>query len=72
VFSLTYRTARVSGRGRFPAGAVSVVAVPHIQFPHGYRVRVSGARVVSRRDAPFLRLASRAGAAVVRLTVRAP
>jgi endoglycosylceramidase len=71
VFHLTYNTARVSGSGRFPAGAASAVAVPHIQFPHGYRVHVSGARVASRPNAVTLRLASLHGAHVVRVTVRA-
>ena len=51
VFHLTYRHgASVRTRDGSRPGLASVVAVPHIQFPHGYRVHVSGARVVSRRD----------------------
>ncbi len=71
VFHLTFDTKRVSGSGRFPAGTASIVAVPHIQFPHGYRVQVSGARVVSRPNTPTLRIASLHGAHTVRVTVRA-
>jgi endoglycosylceramidase len=71
VFHLTYSTARVSGHGRFGVGSVTVIAVPHIQYPHGYRVTVSGARVVSAAGAPTLRLRSRHGAHTIKVTVRA-
>ncbi|MBN9619796.1 MAG: cellulase family glycosylhydrolase [Actinobacteria bacterium] len=69
VFTLDYSTARADGAGRFPAGAQTVVAVPAIQYPAGYRVTVSGARVVSPPNAPTLLLAADAGATVVDVTV---
>jgi endoglycosylceramidase len=68
VFELRYGTVRVTG-GRFAAGSITEVAVPHIQYPHGYRVHATGARVVSSPGARTLRLASRAGAKTVTVTV---
>jgi hypothetical protein len=40
-----------------------------IQYPDGYRVRVSGGRVVSTPDARVLRIERRRGAAQVTLTL---
>jgi endoglycosylceramidase len=70
VFTLTYRTARVSG-GSFAAGAQTQVAVPAIQYPAGYHVTVTGADVTSAPNAPTLFLAQHAGAAQVTVTVTA-
>lgn len=69
VFTLRYSTARVDGTGWFPTGARTVVAVPAIQFPSGYRVTVQGARVVSAANAPTLVLAAGSGATDVSVTV---
>lgn len=71
VFRLVYRTARVSGHGSFPAGAETDVAVPRIQYPHGYQVAVTGARVVSKAGATTLRITSLRGAHTIRVTLRA-
>jgi endoglycosylceramidase len=71
VFRLSYSTARVDGSGAFPAGAVTQIAVPAIQFPGGYRVTVSGASVVSAPNDPTLRIASLRGADVVQVVVTA-
>jgi endoglycosylceramidase len=68
-FSLTYSTRRPTGRGRFPTGACTQVFVPALHYPHGYRARVSGARVISHRGSGLLELASRHGAKAVTLTV---
>ena len=67
-FRLRYSTARVGG-GRFGAGARSTVALPAIQYPHGYHVRVEGARVRSSGDAPTLVLAQDRGARRVTVAV---
>lgn len=69
VFTTSWTTARAAGRGRFGQGARTRVAAPRVAYPHGYRVRVRGARVVSRPDAPWLVLAQRAGVRRVTLTV---
>jgi endoglycosylceramidase len=53
VFSLTYRTRGPSGR-QFGPGSCTAVIVPAVQFPHGYSVVVSGARVTSAPDAGVL------------------
>jgi endoglycosylceramidase len=67
-FTFTYSTRRASGRGRFAAGSRTVVFVPRLRYPRGYRVRVRGARVISRRD-ERLRLASLPGARSIGLTL---
>lgn len=69
IFRLSYTALRADGTGLFPGGAVTTVAVPRLHYPDGYRVQVSGARVVSGVDAPVLKLASLPGAAAVSVTV---
>lgn len=69
VFKLRYDTARVEGSGRFGAGSRTTVAVPGLQFPGGYAVRVDGARVVSRPGARTLVLAQQRGADQVTVRV---
>ncbi len=61
VFKLSYSTRR-------PA-VCTTVFVPALQYPHGYHARVRGARVISRRGAGLLELASRRGAKSVSVTV---
>jgi endoglycosylceramidase len=68
-FSLTYSTRKPSGRGAFKAGSCTQVFVPALHYPHGYRARVRGARVISSRGGGILELASRRGAKRVSLTV---
>jgi endoglycosylceramidase len=55
-FELTYTRDRADGRGSFRASACTEVFVPRLQYPRGYRVVVSGARVVSRAGAGTLAL----------------
>ena len=69
VFSLQYSTARASGSGTYPAGSETDIAVPVIQFPHGYHVIASGATTASSAGSATLRLLSKAGAATVTVTV---
>jgi len=69
VFALRFSTARISGHGRFGAGAVSAVAAPRLVYPHGYRATVRGARVISRPGAGTLVLAARRGARVVSVSL---
>jgi endoglycosylceramidase len=69
-FNFTYTTTRASGHRRFKPGACTRVFVPAVQYPHGYTARVSGARVISRRGAGLLELASKRGAKTVRVSLR--
>ena len=69
-FRLRWTTARAGGPGRFGAGARTTVAVPRIQYPHGYRVRVRGARVVSPPGARTLVLVQRPGVRKVSISLR--
>lgn len=56
VFSLSYTTRGPRGN-RFGVGSCTAIVVPQIQFPDGYVVEVSGARVTSVPDAGVLTLA---------------
>jgi endoglycosylceramidase len=69
-FTLRYSTRR-AGRGgaRFKAGSITAIAVPRVQYPRGYRVRVDGARVASRARARVLRLKTCSGARDVTVRV---
>ena len=49
--------------------APTVVFVPALHYPHGYRVAVTGARVVSAPGASRLELSAEAGASTVRVVV---
>lgn len=68
VFALNYSTSRVGG-GNFPGGTVTRVEVPALQYPTGYAVTVTGARVVSAPNAPALLLQTNPGAGTVTLKV---
>jgi endoglycosylceramidase len=70
-FRLVYTT-RSPTAHTFGTGACTAVVIPSIQFPHGYVVQVSGARVSSAPDAGVLMLAQ-VGASdhTVKLEVRA-
>jgi endoglycosylceramidase len=60
-FTLRWTPTRASGHGRFAAGAVTEVRIPRRQYPRGYVATAQGARVVSKRNGPVLRLAAAKG-----------
>jgi endoglycosylceramidase len=64
-----YRTKPAGAGERFAAESITKLSVPAIQYPTGYRVRVSGARVVSRPRARTLRLAQCGRAKRVKLRI---
>jgi endoglycosylceramidase len=66
-FELVYDTRGV--RGRFGSGAQTEIVAPRLQYPSGYRVRVNGARVVSRPNARVVVVAARPGARRVEVSV---
>lgn len=68
-FVLRWSSERASGRGRFGTKAVTEVPLPARQYPDGYRVRTWGSTVVSKRDAPVLRVKLRRRAKTARLEV---
>ncbi|HEX2128435.1 MAG TPA: cellulase family glycosylhydrolase [Solirubrobacterales bacterium] len=68
-FELAYSTRSPSGE-RIRRRTPTEVYVPRIHYPDGYRVEVSGARLVSTRDARVLKLRRTRGARVVELAVR--
>lgn len=70
-FELRYSTRKAGGHRSFKPGSCTEVFVPALQYPHGYRARVRGARVISRRGSGVLELASRRGAKTVAVTVTA-
>jgi endoglycosylceramidase len=53
----------------FAAGACTAVIVPPVQYPTGYRVTVTGGRVVSAAGSGILEVASARGAPEVTVTV---
>lgn len=67
-FRLTYTTARAGG-GTFAAGSVTTIAVPKLDYPDGYQVAVTGAKVLSAQNAPVLELASLPAATTISVTV---
>lgn len=68
-FGLRYSTARVSGRGRFPAGASTEIATPGRVYGGRYAVQVRGGAIASRRGAGVLRIEACRGARRVTVTV---
>lgn len=67
VFTLTYSTKRADGTGTFAAGSQTSVSVPAVQYPSGYKVAVTGGKVVSAGG--VLEVASCSGATSVSVTV---
>jgi endoglycosylceramidase len=61
-FRLCYSTERAGGRGRFTPGAQTLVSVPAIEYPNGYRVTVKGGQAISMPGAPVLTVVAYAGA----------
>ena len=69
-FRFVYKTSPARKKGaKFEPGSVTKLSIPGIQYPAGYRVRIRGARVVSRPRAGTLRLAQCGHAKTVKLTV---
>jgi endoglycosylceramidase len=71
VFTFRFRTERASGRGRFKAGALTAIAAPALVYGRHYAVRVDDGAIVSRRDAPVLKIASCRRARTISVTVSA-
>lgn len=67
-FDLTYLTTGPHRR-HYPRGLATVVSIPELQYPDGYRVEVRGATVTSAPCAETLTLRSRPGAGEVTLRV---
>lgn len=69
-FELTFKTTAATGKGRFDRGT-SLVFLPKIQYPDGYRAEVKGAKVVSEPGSKRLEIRSDPGARRVELVVTA-
>ncbi|WP_183092535.1 cellulase family glycosylhydrolase [Nocardioides stalactiti] len=69
VFTARWSTERAGAEGRYDAGAVSTVFLPRHTYGDDYRVTVEGGRVVSGAGQRVLRVAQRAGATTVTVTV---
>jgi endoglycosylceramidase len=66
--TMTYSTHAVPGAD-LAAGALTQIFVPERQYPTGYTVIVSGARVVSAPTAPWVELAALPGAQTVAVKI---
>src|SRR6476659_9149895 len=60
-FRLTWTSQRADGSGSFGRAGRTTVAVPRLQYPHGYRVVTDDARVLSAKDSRVLVLRLRPG-----------
>ncbi|MFL5869774.1 MAG: cellulase family glycosylhydrolase [Solirubrobacterales bacterium] len=67
-FTLAYSTTAPNGKRLAPDLETAVFTAP-IQYPDGYRAKVTGGRVVSKRNARVLRIERGRGAARVELTI---
>ncbi len=67
-FDFSYATVSPGGDA-YPRGLATVVSIPALQYPQGYRVTVTGARVVSKPCAALLLLRARKHAEHVSLEV---
>ncbi|HET9104226.1 MAG TPA: cellulase family glycosylhydrolase [Solirubrobacteraceae bacterium] len=67
--SVAFSTRRASGVGGFPAGSISTLQAPSLDYPAGYHARLSGGAVVSARSAAAMSVASCPGASTVTITV---
>jgi endoglycosylceramidase len=67
-FDLTYKTTGPGGKV-FPAGSCSAVLVPALQYPAGYTVTATGARVTSLPGAGVLTLTSSGPATTVTIEI---
>ncbi len=66
----SYSTDEADGLGSFPAGSQTTISIPHVEFPGGYQVSVTGGDVLSAPNAAELVIASN-GASAVTVTVSA-
>jgi len=67
-FHLSFSTTGPDGH-RFAPGACTAVVVPPVQYPTGYRVTVTGGRVVSAAGSGMVEVSSARGAPEVTVTV---
>jgi endoglycosylceramidase len=67
-FRLVYTPRRVSGHGRFDRG-VTVVFLPDVQYPNGYRVKLRGGSLVTPAGGRRLFIQAHAAASRVELSV---
>lgn len=71
-YEATWETNRVDGKGAFPAGSVTEIAVPSSNYPTGYIVAVHRGEVRSVEDAGILLIRSTGAEPVtVRVTAKA-
>lgn len=68
-FEASYSTVRAGSPRKFAAGSTSEFFIHPRFFPNGYRVKVTGGKVTSARNAKRLVIAALSGAAEVTVTV---
>lgn len=68
VMTLSYTTRAVPG-ARLARGAETQIFVPQLDYPTGYRVTVTGARVTSSATSPWVELAATRGARSVSVMI---
>jgi endoglycosylceramidase len=69
LFTVRFTTSRANGHGSFPAGAITQIAVPALVYGGRYSVQANGGRVVSKRGASVLTIASCKRAKTISVTV---
>src|SRR5262249_16958883 len=62
VLDFSWSATRATGTGRFPPGAVTSISTPALDYPDGYSVSATGAKVTSAPCAATLTLTRRPGA----------
>ncbi|WP_139829023.1 cellulase family glycosylhydrolase [Mycobacterium riyadhense] len=70
ILRLSYSTERADGQGRFAPGTQTVISVPQIWYPNGYRVTVTGGQVASAPGAPQLIVLANQNASTVNVVVQ--
>ncbi len=68
-FSLSYATARASGRGRFGRASLSEIATPALVYGGRYAAQVSGGAILSKRGASTLVVGACPGAKTITVSV---
>ncbi|HWU33064.1 MAG TPA: hypothetical protein VN108_09320, partial [Marmoricola sp.] len=68
-FHFTFSTKRATSAGYFGRGAQTIIATPRVQYPRGYRVRVTGGYVISKANAAVLVVATNGTSRQVLVTV---
>jgi endoglycosylceramidase len=69
--NFSYSTEMADNSGSFSPGSTTTISVPHVEYPNGYQVSITGGHVASVPDAPELIIASNPGANTVTVTVTA-